>query len=55
MADFLFLFVTVSFFALTAGYVRVCDRIIGPDSDHGDPLGAGEVEGPVASALVAGR
>ena len=34
MADFLFIFVTVSFFALTAGFVLLCDRIIGPDSEE---------------------
>ncbi|CAN5698143.1 hypothetical protein BH10ACT1_BH10ACT1_23680 [soil metagenome] len=42
MADLLFLVITVAFFAVTAGFVMVCDRIIGPDSEHGDPHGIGE-------------
>ena len=36
MADLLYVVVTVAFFAVTAGFVSLCDRIIGPDSDHGD-------------------
>ena len=31
MADIIYVTVTVAFFALAAGFVRVCDRIIGPD------------------------
>ena len=31
MADVLFIVIVVAFFALCVGYVRVCDRIIGPD------------------------
>ena len=31
MADLLYVAVTVAFFALAAGFVRVCDHIIGPD------------------------
>lgn len=46
MADLLYLVVTVAFFAAAAGFVHVCDRIIGPDGDHGDPQGIGE-PGPV--------
>ncbi len=42
MADLLYLVVTVAFFAAAAGFVHVCDRIIGPDGDHGDPQGTGE-------------
>lgn len=42
MADLLYLVVTVAFFAAAAGFVHVCDRIIGPDGDHGDPQGVGE-------------
>lgn len=49
MADLLYLVITVAFFALTAGFVVVCDRIIGLDADHGDPQGTGEPD-PVASA-----
>jgi hypothetical protein len=44
MADLLFLVVTVAFFAVAAGFVSLCDRIIGPDADHGDPQGAGETD-----------
>lgn len=53
MADLLFLLVTVAFFAVTTGFVHVCDRIIGPDSEHGDPDGAGEVD--AASLVEVGR
>jgi hypothetical protein len=31
VADLLFVVITVAFFVLCIGYVRVCDRIIGPD------------------------
>lgn len=31
MADVLFVAIVVAFFLLCVGYVRVCDRIIGPD------------------------
>ena len=31
MADVLFLLLTAAFFALCVGYVRLCDRIVGPD------------------------
>ena len=31
MADILYVVVAVAFFALAAGFVRVCDHIIGPD------------------------
>ena len=31
MGDLVFILITVAFFALCVGYVRVCDRIIGPD------------------------
>jgi len=33
MADVLFLLITVAFFAMAAGFVRLCDKVIGPDSD----------------------
>lgn len=57
MADLLFLVLTVVCFAGTAGFVFVCERIIGPDSDHGDPQGAGEADlsvAPVDAALATG-
>ncbi len=31
MADIIFIAVALAFFALCAVYVRLCDRIIGPD------------------------
>ncbi len=31
MADLLFMVITIAFFAVCVAYVRVCDRIIGPD------------------------
>jgi hypothetical protein len=31
VADLLFVIITIAFFVLCVGYVRVCDRIIGPD------------------------
>jgi hypothetical protein len=31
MEDLAFIAATVGFFALAAGYVRFCDRVIGPD------------------------
>lgn len=55
MADLLYLVVTVAFFAAAAGFVHVCDRIIGPDGDHGDPQGVGEPDPVVATAPAAER
>jgi hypothetical protein len=38
MTDLLFVAMTIAFFVLCVGYVRVCDRIIGPDPRlPGDP------------------
>jgi hypothetical protein len=31
VADLLFVIITIAFFVVCVGYVRVCDRIIGPD------------------------
>ena len=39
MADLLFVVVIVAFFALMIAFVRVCERIIGPDETSG--AGAG--------------
>jgi hypothetical protein len=33
LADLVFVLIVVAFFALAAGYVALCDRIIGPDPD----------------------
>jgi hypothetical protein len=44
MADLLFLVVTVAFFVAAAGFVSVCDRVIGPDSDFADASGVGDVD-----------
>ena len=38
MADLVFIAIVVVFFALCVGYVRVCDRIIGPDAPGGEAL-----------------
>ena len=37
MADLVFIVIVVAFFALCVGYVRLCDRIIGPDSPAREP------------------
>jgi hypothetical protein len=31
VGDLIFIAVTIAFFALAAGFVKICDRIIGPD------------------------
>jgi hypothetical protein len=31
VADLLFIVITIAFFAVGVAYVRLCDRIIGPD------------------------
>ena len=33
MTDIVFILVVIAFFALAAGYVSLCDRIIGPDPE----------------------
>lgn len=33
MADLLFVLLLVALFAITAGVVRFCDRMVGPDED----------------------
>ena len=38
MADLVFIAIVVAFFALCVGYVRVCDRIIGPDQSTERPV-----------------
>lgn len=43
MADLLFVGTTVVFFAAAVGLVRLCDKVIGPDSDT-DAHGSGEAE-----------
>ena len=35
MADVVVLLLTLGFFALCAGYVKLCDRIVGADPDVG--------------------
>lgn len=32
MRDVIYLAITAAFFAACAGYVRLCDRVIGPDA-----------------------
>jgi hypothetical protein len=48
VADVLFILITVAFFALCVGYVRVCDRIIGPDSPEASTAEARSDEAEVA-------
>ena len=50
MGDFVFVAIVVAFFALMAGFVAVCDRMIGPD-DATDLVG-GEVEHRAVDADV---
>jgi hypothetical protein len=44
VADLLFVIITIAFFALCVGYVRVCDRIIGPDPAAPTTTPTGEPE-----------
>jgi len=61
MADALFILITVAFFAIAVGFVKVCDRVIGPDDEHGplselgeaDPTTPGVAE-PTEPTLIAG-
>ncbi len=39
MVDLVFIVIVVAFFALCVAYVRVCDRIIGPDAPGRAPSG----------------
>jgi hypothetical protein len=49
VADLLFMVITIAFFAVCVAYVRLCDRIIGPDpAPSARP--AGDVEGEAVSA-----
>ena len=63
MADLLFLFITVAFFAIAVGFVRICDKVIGPDSEFGELTDGGEpddedvgppVKVPTPAAVAAG-
>ena len=38
MTDLLVILVTLAFFALCAGYVHLCDRVIGPDDIAAAPV-----------------
>ena len=43
MADVLFIFIFVAFFALMVAFVRVCERVVGKDGvDGSDPVDAAE-------------
>ena len=42
MGDVIFIAVTAAFFALAAGYVRGCARIVGPDSDEPEVIEGGQ-------------
>jgi hypothetical protein len=43
VADILFLLITAAFFAVSVGYVKLCDKIIGPDATR-DSGGERELE-----------
>ena len=42
MTDLLVVLVTLTFFALCAGYVQLCDRVIGPDDIAAAPVGSAD-------------
>ena len=54
MSDLVFILVTVGFFALAVGFVRVCDRIVGRDDLPTDPL-TPATAAPAEPAVPAGR
>lgn len=61
MQDVIYVIITVAFFALAAGFVRICDRIIGPDPTPTDasetaptPLERVDVDDADAAAVAAG-
>jgi hypothetical protein len=37
VTDLVFILIAIAFFALCVGYVRLCDRIIGPDPATREP------------------
>lgn len=47
MKDLIVIVMTVAFFAITVGYVALCDRIIGPDEfgDSADDTGDADIGG----------
>jgi hypothetical protein len=50
VTDLLFVAIAVAFFAVCVGYVRLCDRIIGPDPtgrESGDPAAATAATAPL--------
>jgi hypothetical protein len=49
MGDLLFIAITIAFFALAAGFVVLCDRIIGPDRDF-DLLADGDIDARAGDA-----
>ena len=54
MADLLFVAITVAFFAVAAGFVRLCDTVIGPDvGPTPTPDGVGDAEPAEAVAMTA--
>jgi hypothetical protein len=47
VTDLLFIVIAVVFFAVCVGYVRLCDRIIGPDPtarESAEPAAADQLE-----------
>ena len=54
MSDLVFLLVTAGFFALSVGFVRVCDRIVGRDDLPADPI-TPPAAAPTEATVPAGR
>ena len=52
VADVLFVLITLAFFALCVGYVRVCDRIIGPDAPDVSAAEAVTEEAEIAADVL---
>jgi hypothetical protein len=52
VADLLFIAIVLAFFALAAGFVRLCDRIIGPDTEF--DLASDDEPAPLEPVAVEG-
>ena len=44
MVDLLFIVVVIAFFIVCVAYVRLCDRIIGPDAPERESADAGAAD-----------
>jgi hypothetical protein len=50
VGDLVFMVITIAFFAVCVAYVRLCDRIIGPDPATAAPVPAGKAEPEAVTA-----